>query len=137
MITAVLFISFFVMLAIGVPIAICLGASSAAAIFCASHFTSEYSNLTLSMIATNTYTGIGKFLLLAIPFFVLSGNIMAKAGISGRLVRFIDSFVGHKRGGMAICCVRPARVSMSSARVAYSMASSALPRFSRMSEAIP
>ena len=105
MITAVLFITFFVMLAIGVPIAICLGASSAAAIFCASHFTSEYSNLTLSMIATNTYTGIGKFLLLAIPFFVLSGNIMAKAGISGRLVRFIDSLVGHKRGGMAICCV--------------------------------
>ncbi len=105
MITAILFISFFVMLAIGVPIAICLGASSALAILYASTFDPQFSSLTLSMIATNTYTGIAKFLLLAIPFFVLSGNIMAKAGISGRLVRFIDDLVGHTRGGMAIVCV--------------------------------
>ena len=51
------------------------------------------------------YAGISKFLLLAIPFFVLSGNIMAKAGISKRLVRFVDTCVGHKRGGIAIVCV--------------------------------
>ena len=51
------------------------------------------------------YSGISKFLLLAIPFFVLSGNIMAKAGISKRLIRFVDSCVGHRRGGIAIVCV--------------------------------
>ncbi len=51
------------------------------------------------------YSGISKFLLLAIPFFVLSGNIMAKAGISKRLIRFVDTCVGHKKGGMAIVCV--------------------------------
>ncbi|MFR5149262.1 MAG: TRAP transporter large permease subunit [Ruminococcus sp.] len=45
------------------------------------------------------------FSLLAIPVFVLSGNIMAKAGISKRLVRFVDTCVGHKRGGIAIVCV--------------------------------
>lgn len=105
MITAILFISFFVMLAIGVPIAICLGMSSALSLFYAISFVPEYSNMTLSIIATNTYTGIAKFLLLAIPFFVLSGNIMAKAGISTRLVKFIDDCVGHRRGGMAIVCV--------------------------------
>ncbi len=105
MITAILFVSFFIMLIIGVPIAICLGASSALAILYASMFDPQFSTLTLSMIATNTYTGIAKFLLLAIPFFVLSGNIMAKAGISDRLVRFIDDLVGHTRGGMAIVCV--------------------------------
>ena len=39
---------------------------------------------------------------LAIPFFVLSGNIMAKAGISRRLIDFVDTCVGHKKGGIAI-----------------------------------
>lgn len=105
MITAILFISFFAMLIVGVPIAICLGMSSALAIFYAMRFVPQFKNLTLSIIATNTYTGIAKFLLLAIPFFVLSGNIMAEAGISKRLVKFIDDCVGHRRGGMAICCV--------------------------------
>ena len=51
------------------------------------------------------YSGISKFLLLAIPFFVLSGNIMAKAGISKRLINFVDTCVGHKKGGIAIVCV--------------------------------
>lgn len=105
MITAILFVSFFVMLLIGVPIAICLGMSSTLAILYASHFVPQFEGLTLSIIATNTYTGIAKFLLLAIPFFILSGNIMAKAGISKRLVNFIDDCVGHRRGGMAIVCV--------------------------------
>ncbi|MCR4763051.1 MAG: TRAP transporter large permease [Lachnospiraceae bacterium] len=105
MITAILFISFFVLLLLGVPIAICLGMSAVLALFYAIHFVPQYAALSLSIIATNTYTGIAKFLLLAIPFFVLSGNIMAKAGISTRLVKFIDDCVGHRRGGMAIVCV--------------------------------
>ncbi len=105
MITAVLFLSFFLLLLIGVPIAICLGMSSSLAILYAVNFVPKFENLTLSIIATNTYTGIAKFLLLAIPFFVLSGNIMAKADISKRLVDFIDDCVGHRRGGMAIVCV--------------------------------
>ena len=97
MISAVLFISFFIFLILGVPIAICLGLSSVCAIL--------YSGTSLTIVATNMYAGISKFLLLAIPFFVLSGNIMAKAGISKRLVRFVDTCVGHKRGGIAIVCV--------------------------------
>ncbi len=105
MITAVLFLSFFAMLLIGVPIAICLGMSSVLAILYSISFVPQFQNLTLSIIATNTYTGMAKFLLLAIPFFVLSGNIMAEADISKRLVDFIDDCIGHKRGGMAIVCV--------------------------------
>ena len=105
MITAILFVSFFVMLILGLPIAICLGMSSVLTILYATTFVQKFSMLNLSIIATNTYTGIAKFLLLAIPFFVLSGNIMAKAGISKRLVKFIDDCVGHRRGGMAIVCV--------------------------------
>ncbi|MGO5542781.1 TRAP transporter large permease subunit [Blautia sp. HCP3S3_H10_1] len=97
MISAVLFISFFIFLIMGVPIAICLGLSSVCAIL--------YSGTSLTIVATNMYAGISKFLLLAIPFFVLSGNIMAKAGISKRLVKFVDTCVGHRRGGIAIVCV--------------------------------
>ena len=73
MISAILFISFFIFLILGIPIGICLGLSSICAIL--------YSGTSLTIVATNMYSGISKFLLLAIPFFVLSGNIMAKAGI--------------------------------------------------------
>ena len=97
MVSAVLFLTFFVFLILNVPIAICLGLSSACAIL--------YSGTSLTIVATNMYSGISKFLLLAIPFFVLSGNIMAKAGISKRLINFVNSCVGHRRGGIAIVCV--------------------------------
>ena len=97
MISAILFISFFIFLILGLPIAICLGLSSVCAIL--------YSGTSLTIVATNMYSGISKFLLLAIPFFVLSGNIMAKAGISKRLINFVDTCVGHKKGGIAIVCV--------------------------------
>ena len=97
MISAVLFVSFFIFLILGVPIGICLGLSSICAIL--------YSGTSLTIVATNMYSGISKFLLLAIPFFVLSGNIMAKAGISKRLIKFVDTCVGHTRGGIAIVCV--------------------------------
>ena len=97
MISAILFISFFIFLILGVPIGICLGLSSVCAIL--------YSGTSLTIVATNMYSGISKFLLLAIPFFVLSGNIMAKAGIAKRLIKFVDTCVGHKKGGIAIVCV--------------------------------
>ncbi|NCB51683.1 MAG: TRAP transporter large permease [Clostridia bacterium] len=97
MINLILFGTFFVLLVLDVPIAYCLGLSSVAALV--------YAGIPLSVVATNIYTGISKFLLLAIPFFVLSGNIMAKAGISNRLIDFADACVGHKRGGVAIVCV--------------------------------
>ena len=97
MISAILFISFFIFLILGIPIGICLGLSSVCAIL--------YSGTSLTIVATNMYSGISKFLLLAIPFFVLSGNIMAKAGISKRLIKFVNTCVGHKKGGIAIVCV--------------------------------
>ncbi len=46
-----------------------------------------------------------KFVLLAIPFFILSGNAMEKAGISGRLINLAEKCLGHIRGGMAMVCV--------------------------------
>lgn len=97
MINIILFGSFFILLFLNVPIAVSLGLSSI--------LTMIYSGDKLSIVPTNIYNGMAKFLLLAIPFFVLSGNIMAKAGISTRLVEFIDNCIGHRRGGIAIVCV--------------------------------
>lgn len=97
MINLILFGSFFIMLFLNIPICASLGLSSILAMI--------YSGDKLSVVPTNVYNGMAKFLLLAIPFFVLSGNIMAKAGISTRLVQFIDDCIGHRRGGIAIVCV--------------------------------
>ncbi|MCI9510909.1 MAG: TRAP transporter large permease subunit, partial [Oscillibacter sp.] len=97
MINLILFGSFFVMLFLNIPICVSLGMSSI--------FAMLFSGDKLSIVPTNVYSSMAKFLLLAIPFFVLSGNIMAKAGISTRLVQFIDDCIGHRRGGIAIVCV--------------------------------
>ena len=97
MINFILFGSFFILLLLNAPIAVSLGLSSVLAMV--------FGHDKLSVIPTNVYNGMSKFLLLAIPFFVISGNVMAEAGISKRLVGFIDDCVGHQKGGIAIVCV--------------------------------
>lgn len=93
----VVFGSFAVLLFLGVPIALSLGMASV--------ITLLYENLPLSIIPANLYSSTGKFVLLAIPFFILGGNIMEKSGISSRLIDFARTLVGHKRSGMAMVCV--------------------------------
>ena len=88
---------FILMLAINVPVAISLGLFSVAALL--------VEDIPFSMLAANYYAASSKFALLAIPFFILGGNILAKAGISTRLIAMARSLVGHLRGGMGIACV--------------------------------
>nr|HPL99839.1 TRAP transporter large permease subunit [Bacillota bacterium] len=97
MITLVLLGSFAVLLILGIPISVSLGVSSILALLA--------SGLGLGMIATNVFAAISKFVLLAIPFFIVAGNIMEKTGISHRLINLAQAFVGHKRGGLPIVCV--------------------------------
>ena len=78
---------------IGAPIGTAMCLSSVSALIT--------SNMGLSMVPFNYYASISKFLLLAIPFFILAGNIMEKAGISTKLIKFAQSFVG----GLALVCV--------------------------------
>lgn len=94
---AIMLGAFVVLLFLGAPIALSLGMSSLLAIL--------YNGTGINVIAGQIYGGIGKYLLLAVPFFVLSGNIMAKAGISDRLIAFIDALLGHLRGGIAMVCI--------------------------------
>ena len=102
MINFILFGTFFILLFLNVPIAVSLGVSGISAMFYSGRFGVAQ---VMSVVSSNFYNGMAKFLLLAIPFFVLSGNVMAKAGISTRLVSFIDDCIGHRRGGIAIVCV--------------------------------
>ncbi|HWP50578.1 MAG TPA: TRAP transporter large permease [Clostridia bacterium] len=96
--TAVVMLAVFsIIIAIGAPIGTAMCLSSVAALL------SE--GMSLTMIPYNYYAAISKFLLLAIPFFILGGNIMEKAGISGKLIDFAQSFVGHIKGGLAMVCV--------------------------------
>lgn len=100
-IASILFISFGVLLLLNVPIALSLGVSSLIAMMAA--------ELPMDMYPMQIYANISKFTLLAIPFFMLAGNTMEKAGISEKLINLANAFVGHKRGGLAIvgvitCC---------------------------------
>ena len=93
----ILFGTFFMMLLSDVPIALSLGVSSI--------ITLISMGLPLSVIPSNMYASTSKFVLLAIPFFILGGNIMDKSGISTRLINFFRSLVGHWRIGMAMVTV--------------------------------
>lgn len=89
--------SFFILLLLGVPVAICLGLSSV--------ITHLATGLSLNPIAINYFAQSSVVALLAIPFFILSGNVMAQAGISTKLINFTKSLVGHLRGGIGITSV--------------------------------
>lgn len=93
----VLFGIFILLMLLNVPISFSLAISSIA--------TMLLCDLPLDMVSMNMYSNIGKFLLMAIPFFVFAGNIMEKTGISRRLINLASACVGHIKGGTAIVCV--------------------------------
>lgn len=103
MVAAVLFIVFAVLLLIGAPIAACLGASSVLAMI--AQGAGRPLDTIMSSLPRLVSSSTSKFVLLAIPFFILAGNIMEKAGISGKLIRLAEVCVGHLKGGLAIVCV--------------------------------
>ncbi|MCM3176499.1 TRAP transporter large permease [Cytobacillus horneckiae] len=98
MTVAVLFISLFVFLIIGVPIAIALGASALVTIY----FTTT---LPLTIMTQKAFTALDSFPLLAIPFFMLAGVLMGKAGVSRRLLTLATMLVGWMVGGLAMVTV--------------------------------
>lgn len=96
----IIFIIFAITLFLGVPIAVSLGitALSAAILNPALPTTAAYAFR--SMV-----TALDTFTLLAIPLFILSGNIMAKGGISKKLYSFFSYFIGNKTGGLPIAAI--------------------------------
>ena len=94
----ILFGSFAVMLAIGVPITFAIGLSSLLSII-----TALPPDAAISVISQKMTVGLDGFTLLAIPFFVLAGNIMNTGGIARRLVNLAQALVGRLPGSLAHC----------------------------------
>ena len=103
MIAAVLFISFAVLLLIGAPIAVCLGVSSVISMLIQG--AGRPLDTVMSSLPQLFSSATSKFVLLAIPFFILGGNVMDKSGISTQLIDFARTLVGHRRSGMALVTV--------------------------------
>lgn len=96
----ILFGSFALLLIIGVPISMSLGIASMITIIGSPDIT-----LSVGVIAQRIFGGLESTSIMAIPFFVLAGNLMTKGGISRRLVDFANSLVGGIRGGMGMTLV--------------------------------
>lgn len=94
MLIAALFVSFALCLILGFPVALSLGVSSAVYILLA--------DLPLVVIPQKMYAGMDVFVLLAIPGFILAGNLMGGGGITDRIIRFSNALVGHIRGGLGL-----------------------------------
>ncbi|TPG61451.1 TRAP transporter large permease [Ewingella americana] len=90
----ILLLTLGVMLAIGVPVAYAVGLSAVAGAL--------WIDLPLEALMIQLTNGVNKFSLLAIPFFILAGAIMAEGGIARRLVSFAYIFVGFIRGGLSL-----------------------------------
>lgn len=94
MMLTVLFGIFFLLLALGVPILFSMGISAGVYYL--------MSGYPLMQFVQKTIGGVDSFTLLAIPFFLLAGDIMGKGGISRRMLRFANSLVGPLIGGLAV-----------------------------------
>jgi C4-dicarboxylate transporter DctM subunit len=92
-----LFLLFFFLLFLGIPIAVAIGAAAIAVIYGA--------QLGTPIISSNFYAGIAKFPLLAIPLFILAGFLLERCGISYRIIRLANRVIGHRTGALAIVAV--------------------------------
>ncbi len=120
--TIVIFLgSLLAAMAIGVPISFALLASGAALMLHMNMFDAQ-------ILAQNLIEGSNSFPLLAVPFFMLAGEIMNAGGLSRRIVQFAMALVGHVRGGLGYVAIAAAvmMAALSGSAVADAAALSAL-----------
>ncbi len=119
----VLFGCFVVLLALGVPVAFCLGLSALATLF--------YLDIPLIVAFQRMAAGIDVFALLAIPFFIFAGELMNQSGIAAKLVRLAESMLGRARGGLGqvsvLSCMMFGAVSGSAVASVSAMGSALTP----------
>lgn len=94
---ALISLSFVALMLLGVPIGTALGVSAVVTVY-------QY-DLGIEMLGVNFASGIASFPLLAIPFFVLAGVIMQRAGLAAHIARFFELLVGQVTGGLAVVAV--------------------------------
>ena len=88
----ILFGGFAIMLIIGVPIALALGAATAITLY--------FIDMPTAVVGQRIFTALDSSSIMAIPFFVLAGNLMTQGGISRRIVDLANAMVGGVRGGL-------------------------------------
>ncbi|WP_448872064.1 TRAP transporter large permease [Desulfobulbus propionicus] len=108
----------------GMPISISLGLTVLTFLF-------TMTQVPLESVALKLFTGIEKFEIMAIPFFILAGNFLTHGGVARRMINFATSMVGHWYGGLAlsgvVACALFAAVSGSSPATVVAIGSILLP----------
>jgi C4-dicarboxylate transporter DctM subunit len=112
----------------GMPISIALGLTVLTFLF-------TMTQVPLESVALKLFTGIEKFEIMAIPFFILAGNFLTHGGVAKRMIRFATAMVGHLHGGLAlggvVACALFAAVSGSSPATVVAIGSILLPAMVR------
>lgn len=118
---------FALFLLMGIPVAIVIGAATMTAL--------NLSGMPLMVVPQQMFSGINSFALVAVPMFVLAGDIMAQGEISKRLVAFADSIFGFIKGGLSIVSVFAgmffAAISGSGAATTAAVGASLVPELKR------
>jgi C4-dicarboxylate transporter DctM subunit len=108
----------------GMPVSISLGLTVLTFLF-------AFTATPLEAVALKLFTGIEKFEIMAIPFFILAGNFLTHGGVAKRMIYFATSMVGHLRGGLGLsavfACALFAAVSGSSPATVVAIGSILLP----------
>ena len=122
-----LLIAFFVLMLLGVPIAFTIGASTLA--------TLVMQGTPLAVVPQQMFQGINTFALVAVPMFILTGDLMAQGAVSRKLVDFADSLFGFLKGGLSLVSVLAgmffAAISGSGAATTAAVGSSLVPELKR------
>ena len=125
--TAVLFLLFVLLMLLGLPIALAIGASTLIAL--------HAQGVPLMVVTQQMFQGINSFALVAVPMFILTGDIMAQGKISEKLVNFADALFGFLKGGLAIVSVMAgmffAAISGSGAATTAAVGSTLVPELKR------
>ncbi|WP_299358955.1 TRAP transporter large permease [uncultured Paracoccus sp.] len=87
-----------VLLLTGMPVSIALGLTVFGFLF-------AFADIPMDSIALKLFTGIEKFEIMAIPFFILAGNFLTHGGVARRMINFATSMVGHWYGGLGLASV--------------------------------
>ncbi|EST51830.1 C4-dicarboxylate ABC transporter permease [Brevibacillus panacihumi W25] len=93
----ILFSSLIILFALGIPVAFSMGLASI--------FAMMDSGISLQVVIQRVFSSLDSFPLMAIPFFILAGNIMEYSGISQRLINLANSIVGRMTGGLGMVTV--------------------------------
>ncbi len=130
MLAATLFLTLFALLLFSVPIGICLGLATMVVMI----FVDGTPPMVL--LARSVVTGADSFPLIAVPLFILAGDLMQHGGMSRRIVGFANALIGHIRGGLAyvnvLACVFFAAISGSSPATVAAIGSNMIPEMEKV-----